>query len=160
MVARTGVARLALSAGAPVIPIAHWGAQEILPYGSFRPRLLPRKTVHMVAGPPVDLSEFAGRPLDSQTLRAATEKIMKEITGLLATLRGETPPAEPFHPAVARRKLRQELRQLADDQAAAGGHGDSAGRAGGVPASAPEGGALTTAAAPEDAGGPGTAGAP
>ena len=31
MVGKTGAARLALTTGAPVIPIAHWGAQEILP---------------------------------------------------------------------------------------------------------------------------------
>jgi 1-acyl-sn-glycerol-3-phosphate acyltransferase len=112
MVAHTGVARLALASGAPVIPVAHWGAQRILPYGSFRPRLLPRKRVQLIAGPPVDLSAFADQPLNSQNLRKATELIMADITALLARLRAEDPPAEPYHPAVARRKLRQELRAL------------------------------------------------
>ena len=93
-----------------MIPIAHWRTQRILPYGSFRPHLIPRTTVQVAAGPPVDLSEFEGQPLTSQVLRAATEKIMKDITGLLAGIRGETPPAEPYHPAVARRKARQEAR--------------------------------------------------
>jgi 1-acyl-sn-glycerol-3-phosphate acyltransferase len=110
MVAKTGVARLALATGVPVVPVAHWGAQYILPYGSFRPRLLPHKTVRLLAGPPVDLSAFQGLPLTTQTLREATAKIMADVTGLLAELRGETPPAEPYHPAVARRKLRQEQR--------------------------------------------------
>ena len=36
MVAKTGVARLALEASIPVVPIAHWGAQRILPYGNVR----------------------------------------------------------------------------------------------------------------------------
>lgn len=112
MVAKTGVARLALTTGAPVVPIAHWGAQRILPYGTFVPRLLPRKEVQVVAGPPVDLSEFAGLPLTTQTLRAATDKIMKDVAGLLGELRGLPAPAEPYHPAVARRKLRQDLRAL------------------------------------------------
>jgi 1-acyl-sn-glycerol-3-phosphate acyltransferase len=116
MIAKTGVARLALAAGAPVIPVAHWGAQEVLPYGTFLPRLLPRRTVKMLAGPPVDLGEFAGQPLDGRTLRAATDKIMTDVAALLGTLRGETPPGRPVHPAVARRKLRQELRQLAAQQ--------------------------------------------
>jgi 1-acyl-sn-glycerol-3-phosphate acyltransferase len=111
MVAKTGVARLALATGAPVIPIAHWGAQKILPYGSFRPHLVPRTTVQVSAGPPVDLSEWEGQPMTTQVLRAATEKIMKDITALLAGIRGETPPAEPYHPAVARRKARQEARE-------------------------------------------------
>jgi 1-acyl-sn-glycerol-3-phosphate acyltransferase len=112
MVAKTGVARLALTTGTPVIPVAHWGAQRLLPYGKFVPRVLPRKTVKILAGPPVDLSEFADQPLNSQTLRAATDKIMTAVAGLLGELRGETPPAEFYHPAVARRQLRQDLRAL------------------------------------------------
>jgi 1-acyl-sn-glycerol-3-phosphate acyltransferase len=126
MVSKTGIARLALETGAPVVPVAHWGAERILPYGSFLPRFLPRKTVRVLAGPPVDLSEFAGQPLNSQVLRAATDKIMKEVTVLLGQLRGETPPAEPVHPAVARRKLRQDLRALADAGHAAASPDDAA----------------------------------
>ena len=117
MVAKTGVARLALSTGAPVIPVAHWGAQEILPYGSFRPHLIPRRSVRLLAGPPVDLSAFAGQPLTSQTLRAATAAIMADITRLVGELRGAEPPAEPYHPAIARRKARRELQELAKAQA-------------------------------------------
>ncbi|HMH92123.1 MAG TPA: lysophospholipid acyltransferase family protein [Streptosporangiaceae bacterium] len=112
MVAKTGVARLALAASIPVIPVAHWGAQRLLPYGKLLPRVLPRKTVRVLAGPPVDLSEFAGQPLSSRVLRAATDKIMSDVAGLLGQLRGETPPAAPYHPAVARRKFREDLRAL------------------------------------------------
>jgi 1-acyl-sn-glycerol-3-phosphate acyltransferase len=103
MVAKTGVARAALATGTPVIPAAQWGTQKILPYGSFRPRLVPRATVQMIAGPPVDLSAFAGKPLTGQVLREATAVIMRDITGLLAGLRGETPPEHPYDPAAARR---------------------------------------------------------
>jgi len=98
MVGKTGAARLALSTGAPVVPIAHWGAQEILPYGSKKLRLFPRKTVRMVAGPPVDLSAYAGQRLSASTLRAATADIMADITALLAKIRQETPPAIPWDP--------------------------------------------------------------
>ncbi|HEY4700424.1 MAG TPA: lysophospholipid acyltransferase family protein, partial [Streptosporangiaceae bacterium] len=112
MVAKTGVARLALAANIPVIPVAHWGAQQLLPYGKFVPRVFPRKTVRVLAGPPVDLSEFAGQPLTSQVLRAATDKIMADVAGLLGQLRGVQPPAAPYHPAVARRKFREDLRAL------------------------------------------------
>jgi 1-acyl-sn-glycerol-3-phosphate acyltransferase len=98
MVARTGVARLALSTGAPVIPVACWGAQVILPYGDKRPRLFPRKTVKIAAGPPVDLSAFAGQPLTADTLRRATNAIMADVTRLLAGLRDEQPPAVPYDP--------------------------------------------------------------
>jgi 1-acyl-sn-glycerol-3-phosphate acyltransferase len=110
MVPRTGVARAALATGVPVIPVAQWGAQKILPYGSMRPHLLPRHLVQITAGPPVDLSAFQGKPLTTQILREATQTIMKDITGLLAGIRGETPPAEPYHPAIARRKARQAQR--------------------------------------------------
>jgi len=102
-VGKTGAARLALTTGAPVIPIAHWGAQDILPYGSKKPRLWPRKTVRMAAGPPVDLSAYAGQRLSASTLRAATADIMADITALLATIRQETPPAEVWDPAVGGR---------------------------------------------------------
>jgi 1-acyl-sn-glycerol-3-phosphate acyltransferase len=100
MTAKTGVARLALSTGAPVIPIAHWGTQNVLPYGSKTPHLFPRRTIRMVAGPPVDLSEFRDKPVDAATLRAATTTVMRDITGLLAALRSEQPPAAPYDPRV------------------------------------------------------------
>jgi 1-acyl-sn-glycerol-3-phosphate acyltransferase len=103
MVAKTGAARLALTTGAPVIPIAHWGAQEILPYGTKKPHLFPRKTVRMVAGPPVDLSAYAGQRLGASTLRAATADIMADITALLAKIRQETPPAVPWDSAAGGR---------------------------------------------------------
>jgi 1-acyl-sn-glycerol-3-phosphate acyltransferase len=126
MVSKTGVARLAMETGAPVIPVAHWGAERILPYGNYLPRLLPRKTVKIVAGPPVDLSEFAGQQPTSQVLRAMTSKIMRDVADLLGELRGETPPAELYHPAVARRKLRQDLRALQESPALESTASDSA----------------------------------
>ena len=95
MVAKTGVARLALTSGAPVIPIAHWGTQDILPYGSKKVKLFPRKTVRTVAGKPVDLSEWAGKHTSAKALRAATDAIMGEVTALVAELRDEKPPAVP-----------------------------------------------------------------
>ena len=56
----------------------------------------------------------SGQPLTSKVLREATEVIMKDITGLLAGIRGETPPAEPYHPAIARRQARLEARERND----------------------------------------------
>jgi 1-acyl-sn-glycerol-3-phosphate acyltransferase len=101
MVGKTGAARLALTTGAPVVPIAQWGAQHILPYGSKKIHLFPRKTVHMVAGPPVDLSRYAGQRLGASVLRSATADIMADITRLLAGIRQQTPPAVPYDPAAA-----------------------------------------------------------
>ena len=102
MVGKTGAARLALTTGAPVVPIGQWGAQEILPYGTKKLHLFPRKTVRMAAGPPVDLSAYAGQRLGASTLQAATADIMADITALLAAIRDETPPAVPWDPDVGR----------------------------------------------------------
>jgi 1-acyl-sn-glycerol-3-phosphate acyltransferase len=102
MIARTGVARLALTTGAPVVPVACWGAQVVLPYGDKKPHLFPRKTVQITAGPPVDLSAYKGLPLTAETLRAATNTIMTDVTKLLAGLRGEEPPAAFYDPRAGR----------------------------------------------------------
>lgn len=95
---KTGAARVALETRCPLIPVAQWGAQEILsPYGH-RPSLFPRKTMHMYAGPPVDLSDLYDRPIDTKVLREATDRLMDRITGLLEEIRGEKRPDERFDP--------------------------------------------------------------
>jgi 1-acyl-sn-glycerol-3-phosphate acyltransferase len=96
MRARTGVARLALLSGVPVIPVAQWGPEQILPYKARRPKLLPRRTMQVLAGPPVDLSEFAGKPMTVELLRAATDAIMHRVADQLAELRGGEPPKDFF----------------------------------------------------------------
>jgi len=96
MAGRTGVARVALATRAPVIPIAQWGAQDILArYGKLL-KPFPRKTVTVHAGPPVDLSDLYDRPRDTAVLREGTERVMAAITALLEDIRGETAPAERF----------------------------------------------------------------
>ena len=96
MTGRTGAARVALTTQCPVVPVAQWGPQEVLePYGK-RPRFFPRKTMHVWAGPAVDLSDLYGQPLDRATLREATDRIMDAITGLLEQIRGEQAPAQRF----------------------------------------------------------------
>ena len=91
--AKSGAARIALATGCPVIPVAQWGAHEILGYTEKRPHLLPRKRMIMLAGPPVDLDDLRARPVDAETVRLATERIMDAVTELLAKVRGEQPPA-------------------------------------------------------------------
>lgn len=95
---KTGAARVALETRCPLIPVAQWGAQEILPPYGHRPSVLPRKTVRMYAGPPVDLSDLYGRPIDTKVLREATDRLMESITVLLEVLREEKRPAEGFDP--------------------------------------------------------------
>lgn len=91
---KTGAARIALATGRPLIPMAQWGSQEVLaPYAKWL-RLFPRKTMRVRIGEPVDLSDLADLPLDADTLRTATERLMSAITTLLAEIRREDPPKE------------------------------------------------------------------
>jgi 1-acyl-sn-glycerol-3-phosphate acyltransferase len=101
MVPKTGVARLALMTGAPVIPMGQWGAHEI--YGEDRKlHLLPRHLIRVISGPPVDLSAYDGKPLTVDVLRGATDAIMSDVRRLVGELRGEEPPAEVFDPRTAK----------------------------------------------------------
>ena len=92
MKARTGAARLALLSGAPVVPVAQWGPQLVLPYKARKPKLLPRTRISVLAGPPVDLSAYMDKPVTAELLREATTTIMRSIAALLGELRGEQPP--------------------------------------------------------------------
>jgi 1-acyl-sn-glycerol-3-phosphate acyltransferase len=98
MKARTGAARLALLSGAPVVPVAQWGPQLVLPYKARRPKLLPRTRISILAGTPVDLTAYVGKPVTAELLRGATTTIMRAVAALLAELRGEQPP-EDFYDA-------------------------------------------------------------
>lgn len=95
---KTGAVRLALDSGMPLIPLAHWGTQELMPRYGKRIHPFPRKTVRIAVGEPLDLSRFSGREIDQRTVTEATELLMTEITRLLAGLRSEDPPAERWDP--------------------------------------------------------------
>jgi 1-acyl-sn-glycerol-3-phosphate acyltransferase len=94
MSARTGVARLALTADVPVLPAVHWGTREVLDKYNRKFRLLPRKGVTVRCGPPVDLSAYRDRPVDAALLREVTDLLMTRVRDLLAEVRGEPAPDE------------------------------------------------------------------
>ncbi|WP_370263882.1 MULTISPECIES: lysophospholipid acyltransferase family protein [unclassified Cryobacterium] len=96
---KSGAVRIALERGIPVVPVAHWGAQQIMPRYSKKLSLFPRRTVLVKIGDPLDLAEFRGRNLDSATLNEATKVVMDAITQLLEDLRGETAPTKRWNPA-------------------------------------------------------------
>jgi 1-acyl-sn-glycerol-3-phosphate acyltransferase len=98
MIAKTGCARLALATDTPVIPIAQWGSQKILPRYTNRIYLFPRKTIEMRIGTPVDLSRWKGKHEDSQALIEATAEIMRAITAMLEDIRGEKRTPVIFDP--------------------------------------------------------------
>lgn len=102
---KTGAARVALATGCPVIPVAQWGAQNILPPYSHRPRLFPRHESWVWAGEPVDLARYQGRPLTTDVLKGATDEIMDSLTALVAGIRQETPPARRWDPRTMNQPL-------------------------------------------------------
>ncbi|ROT27058.1 1-acyl-sn-glycerol-3-phosphate acyltransferase [Micromonospora sp. HM5-17] len=75
---RTGVARLALAAGVPVIPVGTLGTDKVQPIGARMPRLGAGKII-IRFGKPLD---FTGRPVDRTSLREITDEIMMEIQKL------------------------------------------------------------------------------
>jgi 1-acyl-sn-glycerol-3-phosphate acyltransferase len=77
---KTGVARLALEARAPVIPTAMIGGFEFQPPGKLTPRLAVRPGVRF--GKPLDFSRYYGLEQDRLVLRAMTDEIMYELMKL------------------------------------------------------------------------------
>lgn len=95
---KLGAVRMALDADIPIIPIAHWGTQLVLPrYGKLS--VFPRKKIVVKFGDPVDLSAFRDKPKTTKNLGDATELVMGAITALLEELRDEKAPAERWDPA-------------------------------------------------------------
>lgn len=94
---KTGVARLAAAGDIPVIPVATWGAQKIMPrYGKFRFWPL-RKKVVMAFGEPISLSDFTSRA-GGQGYGRATTAVMNAVAELLGEIRGEAPPEQRWDP--------------------------------------------------------------
>jgi 1-acyl-sn-glycerol-3-phosphate acyltransferase len=101
MVGKSGAARIALATGCPVIPVGQWGAHNLLyPYAK-RPHLFPRTRITMKVGDPVPLDDLRDSPRNAETINEATRRIMAALTDLVAELRHEVAPAEPFDPRKA-----------------------------------------------------------
>ena len=76
----TGVARVALRAGVPVIPVGIVGTDKVQPVGA---RLLrPFRRVTIRIGPPLDFSDLAGRDGERIVLRQVTDEVMAAIQHL------------------------------------------------------------------------------
>jgi len=98
MVAKTGLARLAISTRTQVIPIAQWGSQIVMPTYEKKIKFFPRTPIKILAGAPLDLSRWYGKEDDPAALTEATAFVMRAITDLLEELRGEKRPVEIFDP--------------------------------------------------------------
>lgn len=99
---KLGAARLALATGCPVIPVASWGSQWLMPAQARLPRLGRRPLISLRVGPPVDLGPYLpqeGAAPDVRGLIEATRAIMADVTGLLAVIRDEAPPRQVWNPS-------------------------------------------------------------
>jgi 1-acyl-sn-glycerol-3-phosphate acyltransferase len=75
---RTGVARLALLSGAPVVPVAMVGTEHVIPVdGGVIPRIRP---IEMRIGAPLTID--AAELTDGAALRAFTDRLMSELQRL------------------------------------------------------------------------------
>jgi len=100
---KTGVARLALVSGAPVIPVVMLNADEIQPPGKVIPKI---KRVRIRFGAPLDFSRYAGMSGDRFVERAVTDEIMYELMELsgreyvdIYAQKAKTAAAKPVTPA-------------------------------------------------------------
>ncbi len=73
---KTGVARIALETGVPVIPVAMIDTDVVQPTGRLIPRL---GRVGVRIGAPLDFSRYAGMEDDRFVLRSITDEIMYEL---------------------------------------------------------------------------------
>ena len=76
---RTGIARMVLESGVPVIPVAMIDTEKIMPIGSKWPKL---RRPGIIIGKPLDFSRFQGMEGDRFILRAVTDEIIYELAGL------------------------------------------------------------------------------
>ena len=77
---KTGVARMALEAGVPVLPVAMIDTEKIQPPGRKMPTLGIR--VGIKIGAPLDFSRYEGMEGDRFVLRSITDEIMYELMEL------------------------------------------------------------------------------
>ena len=77
---KTGVARLTIESGAPVVPCAMINTFEFQPPGKLLPNIRVRPGVRF--GQPLDFSKYHGKEADAEVLRAVTDEIMQAIAAL------------------------------------------------------------------------------
>lgn len=76
----TGVARLVLATGAPVLAVAMVGTAQVQPIGRLRPRLFLPVSIRI--SPPLRFERYRERPDDPLALREITDEIMFELAAL------------------------------------------------------------------------------
>lgn len=119
---KTGVARMALDTRVPVIPLAQWGAQEVLPRYSLALDLRPHRHVHIRFLPAVDLSDLIGDAgsEDHAAVVEATRRIHAAVTAGVEELRGEAAPETVWDPDTMGYPGKGDRKQNRKDRRASG----------------------------------------
>jgi 1-acyl-sn-glycerol-3-phosphate acyltransferase len=97
---KTGAVRLALRTGAPIVPVALFGAERVVGKSGIAARLLRntvlRPRVAVAVGEPIDVRRLAGvtteEQLDDATVRRLADEVMAVLVAQVAELRGEDAP--------------------------------------------------------------------
>jgi 1-acyl-sn-glycerol-3-phosphate acyltransferase len=76
---RTGVARMVLEAGVPVVPVAMIGTEEVMPIGTRIPKV---RRIGIVFGDALDFSRFEGMEGDRFVLRSVTDELVYDLREL------------------------------------------------------------------------------
>nr|WP_306631670.1 lysophospholipid acyltransferase family protein [Arthrobacter ulcerisalmonis] len=76
---KVGVARLALQAGVPVIPVAMIGTDKVQPIGKRLPNI---RRIGMIFGEPLDFSQYREQAEDRTVQRKVTDEIMSQLLRL------------------------------------------------------------------------------
>jgi 1-acyl-sn-glycerol-3-phosphate acyltransferase len=87
---KTGIARLTLASGVPVIPLAVWGSAPVWQRNGKR-NLKFGRPIWVKAGPPLDFSEFEDEQGDAKVVRQVTDQVMAELSVLVDDLRARYP---------------------------------------------------------------------
>ena len=112
---KTGLARVALATGAPVVAVAQWGAHEVAAWGGVGPTIrtlarsfIRRPVVRVHFGAVVDLSGI--QPGAVGAAQRATDRIIDAITAELRPLRSDEPRlpryVDPVRPLSTQRRHR------------------------------------------------------
>ena len=90
MEGKTGVARVTLKTGVPVLPMAVWGSAPVWQKGGRR-NLKYGRPIWVKAGPPLDFSRYEEGADDPEVLRKVTDDVMAQLSLLVDDLRARYP---------------------------------------------------------------------
>ncbi|MGH2709845.1 MAG: lysophospholipid acyltransferase family protein [Actinomycetota bacterium] len=92
MKGKTGIARLAIISGVPVIPLAVWGSAPVWQKGGRKNRNFKYgRPIWVKAGPPLDFSRFEGRADDPTAIREVTDEVMAQLSLLVDDMKARYP---------------------------------------------------------------------